>query len=203
MIRTHSTFNNAELDYLRLLAREYPTEQSVATERLLLRQFTIEDSQAMYTNWATDDKVTAYLTWPTHTSEEVTKSILNDWVDSYKKPDTYHWAITLKSFNNQPIGRITVVELREKAKVAQLGYCIGSKWWHQGLTSEAFNAVKDFLFDEVGFNRIEAKHDINNPNSGKVMLKCGLKYEGTLKQAYWNNNGICDCSIYGLVNQDR
>ena len=59
------------------------------------------------------------------------------------------------------------------------------------------------LFDEVGFNRIEAKHDINNPYSGKVMLKCGLKYEGTLKQAYWNNQGICDCSIYGLVNQDR
>lgn len=36
MMRTHSTFNNAELDYLRLLAREYPTEQSVATEMINL-----------------------------------------------------------------------------------------------------------------------------------------------------------------------
>lgn len=177
--------------------------KTIETERLILRQFTMEDSQAMFENWASDDEVTKYLTWPTHTSEEISKSILRDWVDSYKMPDTYNWAITLKSLNNQPIGNIAVVELREKAKVAQLGYCIGRNWWHQGIMSEALSAVKDFLFDEAGFNRIEAKHDCNNPHSGQVMMKCGLKYEGTLHQADWNNQGICDCCIYGLIKADK
>ena len=156
--------------------------KTIETERLILRQFTVEDSQAMFENWASDDEVTKYLTWPTHTSEEISKSILRDWVDSYKMPDTYNWAITLKSLNNQPIGNIAVVELREKAKAAQLGYCIGRNWWHQGIMSEALSAVKDFLF---------------------VMMKCGLKYEGTLRQADWNNQGICDCCIYGLIKADK
>ena len=177
--------------------------KTIETERLILRQFTVEDSQAMFENWASDDEVTKYLTWPTHTSEEISKSILRDWVDSYKMPDTYNWAITLKSLNNQPIGNIAVVELREKAKAAQLGYCIGRNWWHQGIMSEALSAVKDFHFDEVEFNRVEAKHDRNNPHSGQVMMKCGLKYEGTLRQADWNNQGICDCCIYGLIKADK
>ena len=56
--------------------------KTIETERLILRQFTVEDSQAMFENWASDDEVTKYLTWPTHTSEEISKSILRDWVDS-------------------------------------------------------------------------------------------------------------------------
>ena len=48
--------------------------KTIETERLILRQFTVEDSQAMFENWASDDEVTKYLTWPTHTSEEISKS---------------------------------------------------------------------------------------------------------------------------------
>lgn len=62
----------------------------------------------------------------------------------------------------------------------------------------------DFLFDEVKVNRIEARHDPRNPNSGKVMLKCGLRYEGTRIQADRNNaSGLCDVALYGLVRSMR
>ena len=61
----------------------------------------------------------------------------------------------------------------------------------------------DFLFDTVDANRIEAKHDPRNPNSGKVMKKCGMKYEGTLRGADRNNQGICDVCYYGLLKSDR
>lgn len=49
--------------------------------------------------------------------------------------------------------------------------------------SEAMKAVMDFFFEEVEVNRIEARHDPRNPNSGKVMEKCGMKYEGTMRSA--------------------
>ena len=69
--------------------------------------------------------------------------------------------------------------------------------------SEALKAVMDFLFDEVGVHRIESRHDPNNPNSGAVMRKCGMKYEGTLRQSDRNNQGICDASWYGLLREER
>lgn len=76
------------------------------------------------------------------------------------------------------------------------------KWWNQGVTSEALSALIKFFINEVKANRIESRHDPLNPNSGKVMIKCKMKYEGTMRQADINNQGICDYSMYALLSKD-
>lgn len=170
----------------------------IETPRLLLRKFNENDGRAMFGNWASDDRVTEFLTWPTHTSLDVTKSVLSRWIAEYEKKDFYQWAIVLKSLG-QPIGTISAVDQDERTNKIRIGYCIGSRWWHQGITSDAFSAIIPFFFDTVKVNRIEARHDPNNPNSGKVMQKCGLRYEGTLRQADFSNKGIVDAAIYSLL----
>lgn len=172
--------------------------RKLETERLVLRRFTLEDAGAMYRNWASDPEVTKFLTWPTHSSVDVTKMVLADWVADYEKEDTYQWCIARKE-NDEPIGNIAVVSSNPKAEAFEIGYCISRKCWHQGITSEALKAVMHFLLEEVGAKRIESRHDTKNPHSGNVMKKCGLKYEGTRIQADWNNTGICDCALYGYV----
>ena len=174
---------------------------TIETPRLLLRRAEIQDADAMYKNWASDPEVTKFLTWPPHESPAASEGIIAKWVAEYQKKDFYQWMIVLKEID-APIGSLIAVS-DERTESAQIGYCIGKKWWHQGIMPEALGAVMDFLFDEVGFNRVEARHDPNNPNSGKVMAKCGMKYEGTLRQADRNNQGICDCSFYGLLASDR
>ena len=64
-------------------------------------------------------------------------------------------------------------------------------------------AVMDFFFDEVGVNRVEARHDANNPHSGAVMKKCGMQYEGILRQSDRNNQGIVDAVWYGILASER
>ena len=174
----------------------------IETERLILRPFRLNDAPAMYENWARDPEVTKYLTWQPYSGVETADEILSIWTKEYEKKDFYQWAIELKKLG-QPIGSISVVEMKEKAKVAHIGYALGRNWWRQGIMSEALKAVMDFLFDEVGFNRLESRHDPNNPNSGKVMVKCGMKYECTMRQSDWNNQGICDASWYALLKSER
>ena len=69
--------------------------------------------------------------------------------------------------------------------------------------SEALAAVIDYLFTEVGMNRIAARHDPNNPHSGGVMRKCGMIYEGTTLSSDKNNQGICDAAHYAILRRDR
>ena len=175
--------------------------KTIDTERLLLRQFSANDAQAMFNNWESDDKVTEFLRWTTAKDISETEQILSEWVQGYANPDFYQWAIVLKEIG-EPIGSISVVEKNEKLDIVHIGYCIGSKWWNQGITSEAFKAIIPFFFEEIGANRIESQHDPNNPNSGKVMQKCGLKYEGTLRQADWNNKGVVDACMYSLLKSE-
>ena len=170
------------------------------TPRLTLRPFTVDDAPAMYTNWASDPEVTKYLTWPTHASVEVSRMICADWASRYAEPDYYQWAIVCE---DQPIGSISVVNHDDRVGKAEIGYCIGHAWWHMGIVTEAANTVMTFLFDEVGYQRLEARHDPRNPHSGAVMRKCGMKYESTLRQSDWNNQGICDAAWYSLLKSER
>lgn len=172
------------------------------TDRRILRRFAMDDAQDMYKNWAFDYEVAKYLTWQPHKSEEETKEILEDWTSKYINDDYYHWVLVIKE-TNTPIGAMNVVSFKDKVKSATIGYCIGRNWWRQGYTSEALQVVMDFLFDEVGVLRIEAEHDVNNSNSGRVMKKCGMKYEGTHRQAGRNIQGICDLAWYGMLVSDR
>ena len=177
--------------------------QMLETDRLILRRYVSEDAAAMYKNWASDSEVTKYLMWQTHSSEAVSQSIINEWLTEYSNDNYYHWAIVLKENGDEPIGDIAVVHMNEEVSMMHIGYCIGRDWWHQGITSEALKAVMDFLFDTVNVNRIESRHDPRNPNSGGVMKKCGMKYEGTLRSSDWNNQGICDACYYALLKSER
>ena len=175
--------------------------EELETNRLILRKFRMEDYLAMYNNWACEDIVTKFLTWPTHSNPEVTKSVLTDWINNYSKKDYYNWAIELKS-EKTIIGNISVVNYREETMSAILGYCMGSKWWGNGIMPESASAVLKYLFEEIGFNRIAADHDKNNPKSGRVMQKIGMKYEGTLRKAGFCNQGIIDEVCYSILKDE-
>lgn len=177
--------------------------QRIETDRLILRRYKIEDADAMYKNWASDSEVTKFLTWQPHPSVDVSRSIIEDWLKKYSDEKYYQWAIVLKDNGNEPIGGISVVHMNEDISMVHIGYCLGRAWWRRGIMSEALKAVTDFMFDTVEVDRVEARHDPRNPNSGKVMQKCGMKYEGTLRSADRNNQGICDACYYALLRSER
>lgn len=171
------------------------------TKRLILRRFTLDDADAMFRNWASDPEVTKYLTWLPHSSAAVSKAVIAGWLPLYENPGHYSWAIVLKELN-EPIGSIAAVDQRDDIGMVHIGYCIGKKWWRRGYTSEALAEIIRFFFEDVGVKRIESRHDPRNPNSGKVMLKCGLKYEGTMRQDDINNQGVCDSVRYAILAKD-
>lgn len=177
--------------------------QRLETERLILRRYEPADADAMYRNWASDPEVTKYLMWPTHESVSVSRAVMDSWVKNYADEKYYQWAIVLKENGEKPVGDIAVVQQNEQTDTVHIGYALGRAYWHKGIMSEALKAVMDFMFDVVGANRVESRHDPRNPHSGGVMRKCGMQYEGTLRSADWNNQGICDACYYALLKQDR
>ncbi len=180
---------------------EHKGTVTLETERLILRRFTYSDAECAFRNWMSSDNVTKFLRWQAHSDISVTRDYISFLLDGYSKTDFYEWAIELKALG-EPIGSISTVALNEWADSAEIGYCIGEKWWRQGYTSETLAEVMRFFFEEVGANRVYSEHDVKNPNSGKVMRKCGLKYEGTLRHGDRNNTGLCDTAIYGLIKEE-
>lgn len=172
------------------------------TARLILRPFTIDDAEAMFEAWASDDEVTKYLTWPSHKSVDGTRAYLNYCAQQYARQDYYQWGIELKE-RHELIGAISVVGFMEEIESAELGWALGKRYWGNGYMPEAAARVLDLLFDEVGVNSVCAGHDTSNPKSGRVMQKIGMKFEGVLRQSGRNNQGIVDCARYSMIRSDR
>lgn len=166
------------------------------TERLLLRKVTIDDLDDLFNNWSSDVDTTKFLTFKTHASKEETMKFINNWINKYERGGL-EWVIELKE-NQQVIGMISA-EKSYKYKCIEIGYSISSKYWGQGLITEALTKVIKYLLGECDFNIVEAIIPSNNIGSIKVARKCGLTLEATLKNRYKDKeNNIQDLLIYSM-----
>lgn len=176
--------------------------KQMETERLILRKFKENDAIDMYNNWASDSEVTKYLTWSVHGSIETSKGLIGMWIEDYSNKEHYQWAIALKE-NGQVIGNISLTAIDNDNENCEVGYCIGKNFWNKGIVTEAFSKVIEFAFNEIGFQCIGARYDVSNTASGRVMEKCGLKYEGTLRKIDRDNSGnLIDCSYYSILREE-
>ena len=74
-------------------------------------------------------------------------------------------------------GAISLIIKREHRR-AELGYWIALDSWNRGYATEAGRRVIDFGFEVLSLHRIEARHFLRNPASGRVMKKLGMRHEG-------------------------
>jgi len=154
----------------------------------------------MFKNWANDSDVCRYITWSEHGDPEVTRSLVNQYVNSYDSDIIYNWVMEPRELG-EPIGSISVVMMSENSRWCEIGYCMSKSYWNRGIMAEALTAVMDYLFNEVGFHRIQARHDAENPASGRVMQKCGMRLEGILKDAVLQKSGrYSDLALYARIN---
>lgn len=173
--------------------------KTIETERLILRKAKIEDAEDIFYNYASKDKVTKFLSWKSHKKIDETKSYLNNFVISNYDKEYYNWFIVTKD-SNKVQGCISVVKFDKEKKYAELGWNLNDKYWGQGIMPEAATAVLEYL-KTLGFVRIEARHNVLNEKSGRVMQKIGMQYEGTLRKAHLNNdNELIDIAVYSYIN---
>ena len=107
------------------------------------------------------------------------------------------WVIERKE-NSKCIGTIDIRVDPEHDK-SGFGYVLNRSYWHKGYMTEALSAVVRLCFDELKVNRVESFHYIGNEGSGKVMQKCGLRFEGISEQEVKIKGVFRDVARYGMT----
>lgn len=143
--------------------------QIIKTERLVLRPIRESDYNDVF-EFASKEEVAKYVSWNTHKSKEDSKALCKMWASQYENGERYHWAITM---GGKMIGNIEVVKIVNDC--TYLGWQVDSALWNKGIMTEAASAVRDFLFNEVGFSALYATYIMENIGSGRVMQKIGMK----------------------------
>lgn len=172
---------------------------TLKTERLVLREYRKGEEQIMFDNWTCDERVAKYTKWFVHQDVSETKLFL-DYILSKNSLSDYNWIIELDGI---PIGSINVVESDDEAELCGLGYNIGYDFWNKGYMTEAAKAVVGYLFYEIGYRKIVAACDSQNPGSENVMKHLGMKKEGIRRQHIKRKDGsFGDVFEYGLLKNE-
>ena len=170
---------------------------TLETERLILRRFESADTEDVFHHYFNDERVTTNILRKPHESIEETKQLLNEYILDYQNDDIYRWAI---EYDGATIGEITAT--KHHANSFKIGFCIGYDYWNKGFVTEATNVVIRFLFEQVGANRIFSSNGVHNPACGRVLEKCGMLYEGRMRDYILYNNEYYDVIQYSILKRD-
>lgn len=159
----------------------------IETNRLILREFQPTDLQEL-----TPILVPKFMRFsPTDfTPFEQVQERIEDFITSYKEFGFGQWAVVLKE-NNQLLGYCGIsMDWIDGKSEKTLQYQIDSRYWGQGLATEAASAAIKAGFELFNLPYIFAIVERANLASVRVLEKVGMQYEGALTS--------CEMDVYRI-----
>ncbi len=182
-------------------AMHFPAEfPLIETPRLALRAFDLTDAPIVRRLAGAKEVAHATALIPHPYPDGVAEQWIATHATEWAAHRVLSLAITLKP-TGELIGAIGLTFAEAHAR-AELGYWIGVPFWRHGFATEAATALTDFGFRVIGLNRVQAHHYASNPASGRVLLKVGLKREGTSPKMMLKNGRFEDVVFYGVLRRD-
>lgn len=173
-------------------------EPVLETERLILRPVTLDDAEACF-SWNSDERVAKFMSYTRCT--DISQTI--EWIKStFADENEWNWAFVLKS-ENKVIGTGSIGRDALMKGYWGIGYNIHYDYWNNGYTTEAMKAIIKFAHNELGANRICSDHAVDNPASGRVMEKCGLKFRHYGKYKKIDGSQTFKAKFYTLEFDDE
>ena len=146
-----------------MLNRNFVPFPILATQRLTLRQLSLDDKQAIF-NLRSDSEINKYLDRPPCNSVEDAENFINKINENINKNMALYWAITLSGQNNL-VGTICLFGFSDENESCEIGYELTPNYQGRGIMKEAVKKVVDYAFNTIGVQKIEASLHKDNQRS--------------------------------------
>jgi ribosomal-protein-alanine N-acetyltransferase len=170
------------------------------TERLILRKLSMRDVNDVF-EYASVPEIAKHVMWQHHRSIADSMHFLRAVILQYQNGMPSPWGIVYKE-NNKVIGTGGFHVWNAEHRKAEIGYALSPVYWNKGIMTEALKIMIKFGFDSLNLNRIEALCFVQNTTSERVMQKCGMTFEGILRQYTYIKEGFQDLKLYSILKSE-
>ncbi len=149
-------------------------EMKLETERLILREYTMDDFDTLYEIMSDAETMQHY---PAPFDQARTRRWIEWNLDNYKKYGFGLWALVLKE-TGEFIGDcgITLQNI-DGQRLPEIGYHIHKKYWRRGFAKEAARAVLDWAFKNTDYPAFYSYCKHSNTASIKTAESIGMHFE--------------------------
>jgi ribosomal-protein-alanine N-acetyltransferase len=170
------------------------------TERLLLRPLEMSDGSA-YLDIFSDTETLLYWSTEPITNIEEAESLVRQDIEWSALDSCICLGVALAD-SNLIIGKVTLFQLSEQNRRAEIGYVLDRRQWGKGYMTEALGWLLAHAFDELKLHRLEADTDPDNLASLALLEKFGFAREGLFRDRWWVHGKWHDSIMLGLLEED-
>ncbi|MFC3157633.1 Protein N-acetyltransferase, RimJ/RimL family [Chryseobacterium arachidis] len=170
------------------------------TERLLLRDITIDDKQAIF-NYRSDAEANKFQSWIPETLKDVEDFIQRNNTE-FNQPESWYQVLITDKQTKAVIGDIGIHFFGNENVQVELGITLNKNFYGKGFASEALKCVIDFLFNNLSKHRIMTSVDPDNLDSIKLMERIGFRKEGLFKKSLFWKGAWVDDVIYAILKEE-
>ncbi|HII98561.1 MAG TPA: GNAT family N-acetyltransferase [Methanoregula sp.] len=171
---------------------------SLITRRLILEDLTLQDLQNIQ-RIARDRELMKYVLLWLENDEQI-EAFVHNAIDEAANADRREYVLAARDPVTGEFAGITFIEIdRQFTSTAEFGIVLLPAYCQNGYGSEILHAFLKFGFDELGMHRVYGKCDELNVASARLMEKCGLTYEGTIREHVWLRDHWRSTRYYGML----
>jgi len=171
----------------------------IATARLRIREFTIDDEQALAALY-TDRRVTRHLLHGPRDAEGVHRHLAGI-LRRQRARRRDNWELGVEDpASGKLIGAGDLV--LHSAGEAEIGYLVGHSLWGRGYATEIAGALVQSAFLDLGVKQVVATVAIGNARSLGVLDKLGLRWEASFRRQARDKRREWDVHLYSVARED-
>ena len=177
------------------------------TPRLILRDFTTRDFEAVHA-YSSRDEVTRFLVWGPNTTLQ-SKQTIRAYLDDQKERPRHNFDLAIvrkgegrRGSGQRLIGGVGLKLTDWENRTAEIGYVLHPDYWGEGYALEAARTIAHAGFQDLGLQRIIATCDQRNKASARVMEKLGMRREGVFRQSKFIQGEWSDEFLYAILASD-
>ncbi len=170
------------------------------TDRLTPRPYDLSDIPALVPLIGAREVAATTLRIPHPYTEEYARDFIASAQEDMANGKCLRLGIILRESQTLCGGIGLMIEAEHRR--AELGYWIGVPYWGNGYATEAARIVVNYGFGALGLHKIFASHFANNPTSGNVLRKIGMRHEGSLRAHVMKWGKLLDLEMYGMLASD-
>lgn len=181
-----------------------PYEQfpHIVADDITLRRIVISDLDSLFEIYS-NERLFQYSPVKLKKNKDTVANMLGHFERDFNKRKEIFLGICLNSEPNNIVGVAEIFDYSRYVNMITIGYTLSERFWGKGIATKTVKVMTDYLFNDVGINRIQAFVMPENIKSQNVLQRNGFVKEGIIRQGYvWKGQGVVDLILYSLLKAD-
>jgi len=188
----------AERNFYKTLKSQNP---GIDSQSIFFEKLSLDGLNEMH-EYSIDERLYEFFEFPPFKEISDTEAYINKLLermdDSNGIVNSQYWFVRNKS-DKSMVGSAGLLSLDYSRKSVEWGYGIDPKLWGKGYVLQIQEALKKFVFEDLGLNRLHGITMISNKRTIESVLASGMLHEGIAKDYYCKDGIFIDGWSYAMT----